>query len=330
MSRSSANGQRDWAGARERGHYGAMRLLVWVYRLTGRTLIAPVVHLTVLYFYFTRRATRRHSASYLRRALGRRPTRWEVWRHHSAFGMALVDRIGAWMGRIRVEDVAFDGHRLVARLLRNKQGAVLLGAHLGNLEMCRAAVENDQWMVLNVILHSRNTENFNRMLRGISERSDVRLIQVEDVTPATAIQLREKLDRGEFVVLLADRLPPHPDTRSIRYPVLGEETQLPLGPFWLALMLGAPVYFLAAFDTGRGYRAVMEPMYPGGKVPRRERDERCRKLVSTYVHWLDYYCRRYPFQWFNFFDYWGDDEPAQTKGGARGERRPTDNNKESD
>lgn len=314
-----------WTDAKERGHYWAMRGLVTLYRVSGRALAYPIVTVVVFYFFLTRSSTRRHSAQYLRRVFGRPASLWQVWRHHLTFGRSLMDRISAWMGRFERTDVAFAGHQTLLELQEQRRGAVLLGAHFGNLELCRAVIENDGSLTLNVILHSRNTENFNRVLRSVSDQVQVRLIQVDEVTPATAIMLRERLDRGEFLVLLADRLPPDNQERTLAADFLGDPVQLPAGPFWLALMLGAPVYFLAGYQTENGYEAALEPLYPGGKVARRERDSVCRELVRLYTRTLENCCRRYPFQWFNFFDFWGDDQPrGEPPSSAPSSRSTTD------
>lgn len=306
MSRQT--GANAWASQSERGHYWPMKLLYWLYRFGGRWLMVPPVALVVLYFFLTRPSTRRHSARYLARVTGRPAGLWQVWLHHWAFGRSLIDRLGAWMDRIQRTDVYFPGHQLLLELQEQKRGAVLLGAHFGNLEMCRAVVENDGSIKLNVILHKGNKEKFNRLVRNVSDKAEVRLIYVTDVNPATAMLLKEKLDQGEFLIVLADRLPPVPATRSLHAPFLGDEAEFPAGPFWLALMLGAPVYFMAGFSAGSGYQAVMEPLYDGGHVPRREREVICAQLLADYIGKLETYCRRYPYQWFNFFDFWGDEQ----------------------
>ncbi|MDO3383463.1 LpxL/LpxP family acyltransferase [Gilvimarinus algae] len=303
-----AGNNEQWENVRERGSLRAMQLLFWCYRHGGRHLIYPVVCVVVFYFFLTRRATRRSSARYLRRALGKPASTWLVWRHHLAFGRALVDRLGAWMGRIQRTDVTFPGHAHMSELQAQKTGAVLLGAHFGNLEMCRALVENDGSLKLNVILHTANTENFNQLVRRASERAEVRLIQVRDVSPATAMMLKEKLDQGEFLILLADRLPPGEGQRWLEAPFLGDTARFPAGPFWLALMLGAPVYFMAGYTAKEGYRAELQPLYAGGKVGRKERDAYCQRILSDYIANLERLCRDYPLQWFNFYDYWNDEQ----------------------
>ncbi|MDO3387792.1 hypothetical protein QWI17_18255 [Gilvimarinus sp. SDUM040013] len=305
---SDGHGRPEWTDIRERGNLQAMRLLFWFYRHGGRFLVYPVVCVVVFYFYLTRSATRRHSALYLQRATNKPVTRWQVWRHHMAFARALMDRLGAWMGRIERTNVSFPGHATMLELQKKKQGGVLLGAHFGNLEMCRAVVENDGSLKLNVILHTANTENFNELLRSASDKAEVRLIQVTEVTPATAMMLKEKLDQGEFLILLADRLPPGNSERFFSADFLGAQAQFPTGPFWLALMLDVPVFFMAGYTTPAGYEASLELLYDGGRVPRSHRDAVCQEILGAYLQHLEALCRKYPLQWFNFFDYWNDDQ----------------------
>src|SRR5690625_5255584 len=256
-----------------------------------------------------------------------------------------MDRIAAWMGRITRADVAFEGHFTMLELARSKRGAVLLGAHFGVLEMCRAVVENDKSLKLNVIVHDQNTRKFNRVMARVNRQSQVRVIPVQEITPATAIHLRERLDEGEFVILLADRLPPGNVTRTLSAPFLAPDdggslgpsgftaegsyfaqgcssaegsyfaqgcstaqgsysaqgcapdrfvVQCPAGPFWLALLLGAPWYFIAACHTGFGYQATLKLLYEGGKEARREREAKCYALLQDYIQVLEKLCRRHP------------------------------------
>ncbi|UTF59728.1 hypothetical protein [Gilvimarinus sp. DA14] len=308
----------DWHQQSERGSRWGMALLFWLYRHGGRFVILPIVYLVVFYFFLTRASTRRYSRLYLRRT-GSSSGWWQVWLHHLSFARALLDRIAAWMGRLKRTDVDFSGHQLLLQLQREKKGAVMLGAHFGNLEMCRAVVENEGALKLNVILHTANTQNFNRLMDSASDQVQVRLIQVTEVTPATAIELRQKLDDGEFLILLADRLPPGNQQRYFAHSFLGAPAHFPVGPFWLALLLQAPVFFMAGYRTEKGYRAELQPLYNGAKVARSERDEKCRTLLTDFVQQLEPLCRRYPLQWFNFYDFWGDDKP----------RHATDDNQES-
>ena len=56
-------------------------------------------------------------------------------------------------------------------------------------------------------------------------------------------------------------------------------------------------------DDGR-YEAVVEVLSEGERIPRRERQRRAREMLEQYVATLEETCRAWPYQWFNFYDYW--------------------------
>jgi len=312
-SPSRKNAQTDqWAEIQERGSYWGMRVLMVVYRCGGNLLLYPLVGLVVFYFFLTRAATRRYSRLYLKRVLSAPVRVWDIWLHHWAFARALLDRIAAWMGKIKLSDVSLDNRALLIDLKAQKKGAILLGAHLGNLEMCRGVVENDGYLTLNVILHSHNTAKINRLMQSLHPNVQVRLIQIDEINPVTAMRLRAMLDNGEFIILLADRLPPGEQPRFIEYPFLGAPARFPVGPFWLALLLGAPVFFMTGMRTPTGYRAALEPLSDGAPVARKKRDAACQQLMASYIEKLEATCRAHPYQWFNFYDYWRDDHTKTT------------------
>lgn len=313
MSEHKAQADDGWTDVRERGSLWAMKLLFFLYRWGGYFLVLPVVYCVVLYFFIVRGSTRRHSRYYLQRVSGVNPSLWLIWRHHLAFAKALIDRLGAWMGRINIDEVSFPDRQAMIELQAKGRGCILLGAHFGNLEMCRALEENDNKLTLNVILHTGNTENYNALLARASELSSVSLIQVADITPATAIMLKNKLDDGEFLILLADRLPPGNTQRYYTAPLLDAEARFPTGPFWLALMLDAPVFFIAGYDTGNGYNIRIAPLRDAGRVRRADRESVCQAMLADYIKELEPLCQAHPLQWFNFFDYWGDDRPSDDR-----------------
>ena len=49
-------------------------------------------------------------------------------------------------------------------------------------------------------------------------------------------------------------------------------------------------------------------------MPRKERDRVLTDLVAQYAARLEYYCRRAPLQWFNFYQFWN--LPAMVDRGA--------------
>jgi predicted LPLAT superfamily acyltransferase len=46
------------------------------------------------------------------------------------------------------------------------------------------------------------------------------------------------------------------------------------------------------------------------RLPRATREQELGRYAQAYADRLEHYCRLAPFQWFNFFDFWGDPKDA--------------------
>jgi predicted LPLAT superfamily acyltransferase len=132
--------------------------------------------------------------------------------------------------------------------------------------------------------------------------------------------VRECIERGEIVGILADRTPtPRPhgdrlDLRQVAVPFLGSKALFPAGPFVLAAMLGAPVVLFQGLRIGpQRYAIRFAPFADQIVLHRATRTADLTAVVGRYAAALERGCRDYPFNWFNFFDFWehGDDAEYQ-------------------
>ncbi len=112
--------------------------------------------------------------------------------------------------------------------LNQGRGQLLVGSHLGNLEVCRALGELGRQVRMNVLVHTRHAERFNRLL-GEAGASHLRLIQVSELDPAVMLQLSQRLDDGEWLAIAGDRVPLH-GGRVTEASFLGHPAAFPQGP----------------------------------------------------------------------------------------------------
>jgi len=76
-----------------------------------------------------------------------------------------------------------------------------------------------------------------------------------------------------------------------------------MGPFLLAAQLHVPVIsFVNAKVHGRHYRSIVKPLpAPDPSLPVRKQSE---QIATAYAQELETVLRKYPEQWFNFYDFW--------------------------
>ncbi|HHJ40464.1 MAG: lipid A biosynthesis acyltransferase [Methylothermaceae bacteria B42] len=304
-----------WAAMEERGVLWGMRFLVGVYLFFGRWPFRVFLYPVVGYYFIVNSRARAASLDYLKHLaefapeLGLTNCFRHSYRHFLYFAENLLDKIIVWLGRFDRSHLRFDKTELLA-LFERGEGALVVASHLGNLEICRALADFQQRVRLNILVHTKHTEKFNRLLSSVDKASHVTLIQVTEINPAIAIQLFEKVQRGEFVVLVGDRIPVGSPQRTVTLPFMGKPARFPQGPYLLAHLLKCPVYTLFCFRKEDGcYHIHFEKLLDQVRLPsnRSLRRQAVEQYARPYVKRLEAYCLQAPLQWFNFYCFWEED-----------------------
>ncbi|WP_421293217.1 glycosyltransferase family 2 protein [Aeromonas taiwanensis] len=301
-----------WSRTPERGSLLGMQIMLASYRLLGRRGFSLLLYPVIGYFWLTGRAQREASQAYLARleafagaqgvALPAEPR--SSFRHFLRFGEAALDKLAGWRGDITEQQVELVGAEHYQAAITSGKGVLLLGSHLGDLELCRALGSRKQGLRINALVFTRHAARFNALLKQINPDSHLNLIQVQELGADTAILLKEKLDRGEWVVIVGDRTSVTREKRVIWADFLGAPAPFPLGPFVLSSVLGCPVYLLFGLKEQGRFRVHFEPFADGQPLPRQGRQEILASRVQAYADRLQHHCLQAPLDWFNFFDFW--------------------------
>jgi predicted LPLAT superfamily acyltransferase len=304
---SSSLDTRHWAAINEAGFVGGMRLLFWVCRVFGRWPFRVVLYPVLAWYVATRPRARRASSDYLRR-VGAPSGLAGVLRHFGAFAETILDKMLLWGGLFDYGRVTLNGAEPLLRMIRERRGALLVCAHLGNLDLCRAMSMDTPGLRITVLVHTRHARAFNDMLARLDPRSQLNLVQVTEMTPATAMELSGRIERGEFVVIAGDRVPvsnhPRGTPRVALAPFLGQAAAFPVGPWVMASVLGCPLYAMFATRRGERYELHFEPLRERVNLPRSGREAALAALAADYAARLERHARCAPLEWFNFYDFW--------------------------
>ncbi|MBW2244430.1 MAG: hypothetical protein JRH01_20790 [Deltaproteobacteria bacterium] len=288
-----------------------------LYRLLGRRFTSGLLWPIALYFSAVGRAGRVAQRRYLTRLREAapelelpEPSFGTCLRHTHEFAVNIFDRMVAWGGELDDIEFLHRGSEHLFSLAEQGKGAILLGSHLGSFDMMRL-LAGRHGLAVNVLMYTRHAEQISRFLAQLDPSHPVRVISLDPSSTRTAFEIRQCLERGEFVGILGDRIWPGDTGRQEWIPFLGHPAPFSLRPFLMAGVLGAPLLFSACVRRDAAtYEAIVEPIHLGGIVPRRERDAQARKWLEAYVAKLEQGCRQTPYQWFNFYDSWHSDERA--------------------
>lgn len=303
-----------WASLTEHTFVSGIRLLFWIYRVLGRLPFRVCLYPVVIYYWATRREGRHASLAYLQRleasaqVLGHAPCWRDTLAHFLSFADTILDKLLAMSGAMPDGALRTEGEEGLLALIEQGRGAVIVTGHVGCMELCRVSAERHRGVRLNVLVHTIHAERFNRLLQRLHPDSEVRLIQVTEVNPATAILLAEKVAQGEFVAIAGDRVPVH-QSMTVPARFLGQEAQWPVGPYVLAALLKCPLYAMACVREplpggGLGYVLHAHCLAEQLVLPRKARAEAMSACAQQFAGWLETVLARSPLAWFNFFSFW--------------------------
>jgi predicted LPLAT superfamily acyltransferase len=262
-----------------------------------------------LYFLTFSLRARRASKLYLHRVLGRPATWCDIFRHYFTFAAVNLDRIFLLRGRYDLFDIRAYGEEPLLERVASKQGAFLLGAHLGSFEMTRATGETRRSVKVRMLMFEDNARKLNAVLSAINPNFALSIIGMGQFD--SMLKISEYLDAGELVGILGDRI--MNESGQVSLPFLGKQAEFPIAPFRLAAMLKKPVFLMAGlYRGGNRYDLHFEQLTTGEAVDRKERERVIEAWQKRYVERLEHYCRLAPYNWFNFYDFWKTTDKPQT------------------
>lgn len=307
----SGTGQRHWSAIGEETFAGGMWLMYALFRIGGRLPFRLVLYPVVLWYWAANRAAREASLEYLRRlqaatgALGHEPGRRDTLRHFLSFAETILDKMLAVGGRYRLDTIRFVGREPIEQMVRAQQGGLMVTAHMGCLEMCQASADATPGLKLTVLVHTVHAERFNRMLERLSPGRGISLMQVTEISPATAVLLSERVARGEFVAIAGDRVPVVAGrATAVEVPFLGHDAPFPTGAYMLAALLKCPLFSMGCIRQGDTHEVVFERLAERVVLPRGERLSASAAYAGAFARGIERLLARAPYEWFNFFSFW--------------------------
>ena len=305
-----------WAQQQEVKGLWGMRLMLLVWRLLGHKAFSLLLYPVVGVYWLTASTARKASQSWIRRVraqlIARRmpvPSNLTSYQHFLRFGSAMLDKIASWRGELHVgRDVVFAPGAEETLNFSDPRGKLLLASHLGDVEACRALAQLQGSKTINALVFSDNAQRFKQIMEEMAPQAGLNLLPVNDIGPDTAILLKEKLDRGEWIAIVGDRIAVTTqrggEWRVCWSRFMGQVAPFPQGPFILASILRCPVDLIFALRQQEKLRIHCEPFADPLLLPRATRQQALQNSVDRYAERLEHYALQSPLDWFNFFDFW--------------------------
>lgn len=286
---------------------GGGRFAIWLIRAIamycGRGLARLTLLPITLYFMVRRGPERRASRAYLTRVFGRPARLIEVARHIHCFASTIIDRVYLLSERFRRFEMQAHGLEPLHALMDRGQGVLLLGSHLGSFEALRVLSLHRPNTKVRVVLDVGHNPAITSLLDALNPEVARTVIDAGQDGTAIVLAIKEAIDEGALVTLLADRV--HPGEQGVRAQFLGDTAEFPASPWLIASVLKIPVALcFGLFLGGNRYDLHFEVVTEALHIDRRQRKQQLAQWVQHYANRIEHYLRLAPYNWFNFYDFW--------------------------
>lgn len=263
---------------------------------SGMALVIP------FYMVFNRRGylSQYH---FFRRRMGYGPFRsfCNVYLNHFTFGQIILDRFAVYGGaRFKVE---IDGNPKFLALIEEPGGFIQLSSHIGNFELAGYMLSQDK-KPINALIFGGETGTVMKNRKRIFDEMNVRLIAVgTDMEHVYA--MNSALEQGEIISMPGDRN--FGSQKTITCDFLGAKAEFPMGPYILAASREVPMLsiFVMKESVYKYHIYVNEVRLPEG-VELKGARAKASCLAQEFTNQLKTIVRKYPHQWFNYYEFWGE------------------------
>ncbi|MCC9072503.1 lipid A biosynthesis acyltransferase [Flavobacterium sp. F-65] len=286
----------EWDG-KSKGTVLGYKIFVFLIQKAGVKSAYFLLYFVASYYFLFLKKSNQAIFYYFNKRLGYSyfKSKRMVFKSYYVFGQTIIDKVSISAGMRDQFTYEFDGIETLKRLLAEKKGGVLISAHIGNFEIAEHFFgEIDINFQINLVTTDLEHSNIKKYLESVTQKPTVKFIIIKDDL-SHIFEINAALGRNELICFTGDRY--FEGTKSLSDKLLGEEANFPAGPFLIASRLKVPVVFVYVMKEPN----LHYHLYAREAIVK-HRDE--KGLLSAYIENVESMLKKYPLQWFNYFDFW--------------------------
>ena len=296
----------SWKG-KSRGGVLGYKIFVFILKYLG--LRAAYLLLIFVSFYFVLFSTKSTKAIFVffRKRLKKNllKSAWGVYKTYYIFGQALIDRTAVLGGLGDKFTYDFDGEHFIKEIAEEGQGGVLISAHAGNWSMAGNILGKNMpdKAKVNIVMMADEHKKIQTFLDKTQSKQTANIIAINDDF-SHVVAMGMALRNGELLCMHGDRYMPGSETLIVDF--FGEKVHLPSGPFQLTFRMKVPYTVVYAFkESANHYHFYSTPPF---RNPTSAQD-----AAQFFATSMEEKIRKYPYQWYNFYDFWAMPQQAELK-----------------
>lgn len=299
---------KHWQDAKERSTPLALYSIRWIALHLGRPTARSLLYPITAYFLFFAKPQRQASQQYLRRVLKRKVTWLDCAKHIHTFAATILDRVYLLTGQFNKLDISFPAENIPLKYSKNGVGCLLLGSHIGSFEVLRSYAVSNYPLPIKILMYEDQAPMMVQILNALNTNVAETLITL-DGSPSGLLKVKEAIDTGTTVGLLGDRIMGNGNDKTVTCSLLGEPVKMSTAPILMAAALKVPlIVFFGLYLGGNRYKIHFELLAEQVILNRKTRQADIQAYTQKYVDILEKQMLATPYNWFNFYDYWQNDE----------------------
>jgi predicted LPLAT superfamily acyltransferase len=267
-------------------------LLIFIYKVLGYKTVSFILNFIALYYVIFARKIKNSMHSYYE-VQGIKPTSAVFFKHIKTFAISILDR---FVSRINPEDFNYNGINQDNLDIFENSGGIVLLSHFGGWASSTHNLSTKNIPPMNVVMQDVANENVKKVETDIKDDSkqNVKIIDVNQGSLSTNIQIANALMQNEIVAMMADRVVD--EKRAIKVNFFQREVFINKDPFDIAKRLNKPIVIVHTINKGsRNYDAHYYKLNIDSKT--------IEQNAQEYMDILEEIVKENPYQWYNFYEY---------------------------
>ncbi len=290
----------EWEG-KSKGTVLGYKIFIFFIRKLGVRAAYGLLYFVALYYVFFAGRSTRSIFYYFRKRLKYSWIKsvFSIYKSYYVFGKTIIDKAAISSGLQNRFTHECDGVDNIIELLDKKQGGIMISAHVGNFEIAEFFFEEiDTRSQISLVTTDAEHKNIKEYMEKVTMRSNVKFILVKE-DMSHIFEINNALSNGQLVCFTGDRY--MKGQKVLTESLMGKEANFPAGPFLLASRLNVPVLFVYVMkETNKHYHLYARQ----AEVKNRD----AQGLLKKYTESVEWMLKKYPLQWFNYFDFWETDD----------------------
>jgi predicted LPLAT superfamily acyltransferase len=290
----------SWEG-KTRGGVLGYKIFILTIKYLGIPFAYFLLHFVISYYIFASGKAFSDIWSYFRIILkySRRRSLAAIYRNYYIFGQILIDKMAMLAGFHQKFTFNFEGEEYLRQM---EEGGLLVSAHVGNWEIAGNLL-NRLNKRIHIILFDAEHRRIKGYLGDVLKKRNVSFIVIRDDFSHLK-EISDAFANGDILAMHGDRFIPGNKTVAIDF--MGFPAEFPVSPMNLAARFSKPVSFVFALkETRKHYHFFASPLYLFPFTRNlAKREDILAGAVKIYAGKLEEMLRRFPLQWFNYYDFW--------------------------